>query len=137
MLEARLLVAFQERGELLVVLGEKQVEGIASLVRAWAMQNPEDAALWVEAQPNGDARKAAIAKVASTWAAQDEEAVRFWIETLSPEERSAAELSMKTTANDESSSMFTDSIDLRGTRHRGRPSLSKMENPGTRINRAN
>jgi hypothetical protein len=76
---------------------EKQVEGIAAVARTWAMQNPEEAALWVQAQPSGDARKAAISKIASTWAEQDEAAVRFWIETLPPEERSAAELSMKTT----------------------------------------
>ncbi|HEX7858700.1 MAG TPA: sigma-70 family RNA polymerase sigma factor [Verrucomicrobiae bacterium] len=76
---------------------EKQVEGIAAVARTWAMQNPEEAALWAQAQPNGDARKAAIAKIASTWAEQDEPAVRFWIDTLSSEARSAAELSMKTT----------------------------------------
>jgi hypothetical protein len=74
---------------------EKQAEGIGAVARAWATQNPEEAALWAMSQPDGNARVGAISKIAAAWAARDEFTARRWVETLAPAERSAAEESIK------------------------------------------
>jgi hypothetical protein len=74
---------------------EKQVDGIASVARAWARQTPEEAALWAMSQPIGPGRSAAIAKIASTWAASDHTAARDWLEILPRDDRSAAETAIK------------------------------------------